>query len=86
MEKLSIVISLFVSALSQNSLREEFQQCQEIIPSPTDKADDCTKYIIRSTDINSVTGDITYYRCCMHFDQYFKHRCFYHLYVQRNNE
>ena len=86
MEKLLLVISLLVLMLSQNSLRDEFQQCQDIIPSPTDNPDDCTKYIIRSTDVNSVSGDIVHYRCCLHFDQNFRHHCFYHLYVQRNNE
>ena len=71
---------------SQNSLWEEFQQCQDIVPSPNDNAEDCTKYIIRSTDINSITGEIVHYRCCLHYDQYFAHHWFYHLNPQRNNE
>ena len=87
MQKLSLVLlSVLFCSYPQKTLKEEFEECKEIIPNPTDKPDDCTKYIIYSRDINSETGDIVYYRCCMWFDQYFRHRCYYHLLVQRSNE
>jgi len=87
MQKLSLIL-LFVLFCSypQKTLREEFEECKEIIPYPSDKPDDCTKYLIHSHDINSETGDIVHYRCCMWFDKYFNHRCYYHLSVQRSNE
>ena len=87
MQKLSLVLlSVLFCSYPQKTLKEEFEECKEIIPNPTDKPDDCTKYIIYSRDINSETGDIVHYRCCMWFDQYFRHRCYYHLLVQRSNE
>ena len=87
MQKLSLVLLLVLfCSYPQKTLKEEFEECKEIIPNPTDKPDDCTKYIIYSRDINSETGDIVHYRCCMWFDQYFRHRCYYHLLVQRSNE
>ncbi len=75
MQKLSLIL-LFVLFCSypQKTLREEFEECKEIIPYPSDKPDDCTKYLIHSHDINSETGDIVHYRCCMWFDKYFNHK------------
>jgi hypothetical protein len=58
--------------------RDEINYCSSIIPYPSSNATACYEYNMIIPDVGN-DGNTRSYRCCMEYDEYFRHKCGFQL-------